>query len=733
MTPDQQQQVERVCLALLDAPVADRPQMLDELCQDDPTVRREVEALLAGQDAAGVLLRTPVPGAARAVLQAAALSSLVGRTLGPYQIEAPLGAGGMGQVYRAHDGKLGREVALKVLPPDVAADPDRLSRFEREARLLAGLSHPAILTIHDVGVHDDVPYVVTELLEGESLREVLTRRQPTWQQALGMALQAAQGVAAAHRKGIVHRDLKPENLFLTNDGRLKILDFGLAKRTPMSPPLAGEPSDTSTLPGLLVGTVAYMAPEQLDGRRVDARADVFAFGIVLYELLTRRHPFRRGTPASTMDAILHESPPPPVALVPALPAGISGIVQRCLAKAREDRYPDGDALAQALLAVAQVSREAASEQSLRELVDATREPAGRASPPDVRDDRRDAADDVAHHPPSTAQARSDAPSGPLRRPVRWRRWLGVVSAAVAAAIIGAAGALWLSPTGGPAPVVRSDLSVRPAETLNAGGVTQGPTTTPGGTRTALRWTPDGAALVFVGRRGDVQQLFVRALDAGEAQPLAGTEGASVPAVSVDGQWVAFWASHAIRKVSLSGGPVVELERLDLPPTGLVWDQQGGLVFSVTHDSIQRVGAGTPLTTLGATERSHVVSALLPDERTVLFTVRKRNFTWGGEVVEALDLPTGRRKEVLRDAVDARYVPTGHLVFLRDNVLHAAQFDLGAVEVTGAPTPILRNISQALSGGLAGDVTGALGSTTSPPPEPWPSSPAASSGPPPGPS
>ena len=1039
MMPDRLEQIERIVLTLLDVPASDRARLLDEWCRGDPDLRREAETLLAGQNTAEALLRTPAPGAARLLLRAVAREALIGRSLGPYRIEAPLGAGGMGQVYRAHDAKLGREVALKVLPPDLATDPDRLARFEREARLLAGLSHPAILTIHDIGIHDAVPYVVTELLEGETLREVLTRRQPTWREVLGIALQAAQGLAAAHRQGIVHRDLKPENLFLTSDGRLKILDFGLAKRAPASPPSAGEPIDTATEPGILVGTAAYMAPEQVQGRAVDARADVFAFGIVLYELLTTRHPYRQDTLAGTLDAILHESPPSLAALVPELPPAISGIVQRCLGKAREDRYPDASALAQALGAATEAIQEAEgprradeptpypglrsfTEQEahlfvgreaevaslwhrirdhrlvgvigpsgagktsfvragvlperpdgwaaivcspgpaplgglgqalapalasdpdalsrlnafedpevavallrrwrdrhasalivvdhLEELFtltppvaqaqfadllgrliaegdthvvlvvrddflmhcsqlpplapvlgqltallplsrDAKRralvEPAAalgyRFEPPSLADEmvaaveesreplpllafavarlweRRDreracltrdayleiggVAGAVARHAEDTlarigaghertvrevfrqlvtaqgtraviewddlltvvpdreagehvlqalVDARlltscevagtggrpsrhrvaiaheslvtvwprlgrwraQDADSDRLRAlrrpdgrlPNAWRRWIGFVSAIVLATAFGAALALWLPRAEGPAPVVRSELSVRPAETLDAGGFPGVPTTTAGGTRTALRWTRDGTALVFVGRRGGVQQLFVRPLDAVEARPLAGTEDARVPAISADGQWIAFWAANALKKVPVTGDPVVEVQRLDVPPTGLVWDHRGGLLFSISHSHIQQAGTETPLTTLGKTERAHVVSAVLPDERTVLFTVRKRTFTWGDEVVEALDLPTGRRKLLLRDAADARYVPTGHLVFLRSNVLYAVPFDMHAVEVAGAPSPILQGIAQALSGGLSGDMTGA---------------------------
>src|SRR5512139_2643300 len=221
-----------------------------------------------------------------------------GTHLGPYEVVVLLGKGGMGEVYRARDPRLGRDVALKVLHDDVASDPERLKRFELEARAVAALNHPHILTVHDVGSHGGAPYVVSELLEGESLREVLSRRSPTHRQVLAWAVQAAQGLAAAHQKGIVHRDLKPENLFLTTDGRIKILDFGLAKQSAPSPQSEELTASSPTQPGVVMGTVAYMSPEQAQARPVDARSDLFSFGVVLYELLARKHPFRRETLAA---------------------------------------------------------------------------------------------------------------------------------------------------------------------------------------------------------------------------------------------------------------------------------------------------------------------------------------------------------------------------------------------------------------------------------------------------
>ncbi len=275
-----------------------------------------------------------------------------GRCLGPYEIVSLIGAGGMGEVYRARDPRLGRDVALKIIRGERVEGADGLRRFEREARAIASLNHPSILTVHDVGTDGGTAYVVTELLEGETLREACSSRAPTPRQIVAWAVQVAQGLAAAHQKGIVHRDLKPENLFLTADGRVKILDFGLAKRAEAASADDAEATEQrTTRPGALMGTVAYMSPEQVRALGVDARSDVFSFGVVLYELLSRRHPFQRKTAAATLTAILQDTPTELSSVDAAIPAALGGMVRRCLEKEREDRFQSAHDLALALEAV----------------------------------------------------------------------------------------------------------------------------------------------------------------------------------------------------------------------------------------------------------------------------------------------------------------------------------------------------------------------------------------------
>src|ERR1700728_4022721 len=276
-----------------------------------------------------------------------------GSRLGPYEISAAIGAGGMGEVYRARDTQLGRNVAIKVLPSFLSADPDRLRRFEQEARAAAALNHPNILVVFQLGTHDGVPYLVSELLEGSTLREPLQRGALPIRKAIDYGVQIARGLAAAHEKGIVHRDLKPENVFVTKDGRVKILDFGLARLLPQRGEVEVNAPTLSDLtdPGTVMGTVGYMSPEQVSGKPADHRADIFAFGAILYEMLTGNRAFQKPTSAETMTAILNEDPPGVAQLVPLSPPAVQRVIHRCLEKNPEQRFQSASDLAFALEAL----------------------------------------------------------------------------------------------------------------------------------------------------------------------------------------------------------------------------------------------------------------------------------------------------------------------------------------------------------------------------------------------
>src|SRR2546425_2829945 len=283
------------------------------------------------------------------------MSLSAGTKLGPYEILSPLGAGGMGEVYRARDTRLGRDVAVKVLPSFFSADTDRLRRFEQEACAAGALNHPNILVVHDIGMHDGSPYVVSELLEGETLRRRMGGTALPQRKAIDYGLQVAHGLAAAHEKGIVHRDLKPENIFITNDGRVKILDFGLAKLTG-----AGDTDQSQTDiptrrvdtdPGIIMGTVGYMSPEQLRGRRADHRSDIFSFGAILYEMLSGRRAFHGESTADTMSAILRQDPPELSGTNQNVNPALERVVQHCLEKNPEERFHSASDLAFAIQAL----------------------------------------------------------------------------------------------------------------------------------------------------------------------------------------------------------------------------------------------------------------------------------------------------------------------------------------------------------------------------------------------
>ena len=339
----------------LDRPSDQRPSYLIEACGRDVSLRADVDALLAGDERAGVVGDPLTIG--RAAL-------LPGTVLGPYRVDALLGAGGMGEVYKAHDTRLKRDVAIKVLPARVLADPDRLARFEREAHAAAALNHPNICVVFDIGMHDGAPFIVSELLDGETLRQVCADGPLGARRAVEYAVPIARGLAAAHAKGIVHRDLKPENVFVTAEGRVKILDFGLAKLiTGLTDETHVATAHPLTEVGIVVGTIGYMSPEQVRGLPADSRSDIFSFGTVLFEMLAGHRPFRGDTTADTSSAILREDPPhadPETGVPPPL----ERIVRRCLEKAPPNRFQSADDLAFALEAVTLTSAAAAAPPSM---------------------------------------------------------------------------------------------------------------------------------------------------------------------------------------------------------------------------------------------------------------------------------------------------------------------------------------------------------------------------------
>ena len=334
MTPERWQEIRDVLEKALELAPDERSAFLDRACSSDPSLRHEVDTLIASSD-----------DVRSSFLQSSTLRVTLtsGTKLGDYEVKSMLGSGGMGEVYRARDSRLGRDVAIKVLPSFLSSDSDRLRRFEQEARAAAALNHPNILAVFQMGKYEGTPYLVSELLEGETLREQIKRGRLSVRKTIEYGVQIARGLAAAHAKGIVHRDLKPENLFVTEDGRVKILDFGLAKLTQPQPSSLMQTEGTE--PGVVMGTVGYMSPEQVRGQAVDHRADIFAFGAILYEMLAGKRAFQKPTSPETMTAILNEDPQGISQVAANIPPALQRVVHRCLEKNPEQRFQSASDLA----------------------------------------------------------------------------------------------------------------------------------------------------------------------------------------------------------------------------------------------------------------------------------------------------------------------------------------------------------------------------------------------------
>jgi Tol biopolymer transport system component len=584
------------------------------------------------------------------------MQDLIGRTLGQYRVIEKIGAGGMGVVYRAHDERLDRDVAIKVLPEEVAEDPERLARSEREAKLLASLSHQNIATLFGLEKHDGQRFLVMELAEGETLAERIERAPVPIDDALDWARQIAEGLEAAHGNGIVHRDLKPANVVLSPEGAVKILDFGLAKAWhPESSDvdLSESPTLTAgmTRTGTLLGTAAYMSPEQARGKAVDKRTDVWAFGCVLYELLTRQRVFQ-GDDASQIAAAILRDEPDWTALPPVTPIHIRRLLARCLVKRPHDRLHD---IADARIAL--------------------------ASP-------------VDHGGPFS----DSAPAAPSRS-----TWLPRLAWLLTAAVPAVVVALLLGGADQPAslPVTRALIGIEPAKTV--GSSVEGRTAFGqiALSRTAFALSPDGRFLVYSAGDTSSSMLHLRALNESASVPLEGTENAWLPFFSPDGEWIGFWADGELRRVRAEGGPAETICAAEHPPSGASWGPDGSIVFDLQVSEILRVDAegGKPevTTTLGEGEVVHMHPRLLPDGETLLFGTRAEDSRdWKSTTIVAQSLSTGERSTLVTWGSDARYAPSGHLVFMRQGDLVAAPFDPRRLELTGPPVIVVEGVQHAVN-------------------------------------
>jgi serine/threonine-protein kinase len=591
-----------------------------------------------------------------------------GNRLGPYQIDSLVGAGGMGEVYRATDTNLDRAVAIKVLPESFASDADRVARFTREAKTLAALNHPNIAAIYGLEKTKDLTALVMELVEGEDLSAHIAGGPIAPPDALPIAKQIADALEAAHEQGIIHRDLKPQNIKLRADGTVKVLDFGLAKA--LAPDGAGASADAMNSPtltgrmtqlGMIIGTAAYMSPEQAKGRAVDRRADIWAFGVVLYEMLSGRRAFDGEDISETLAAVLTREPDFG-ALPASTPPAFKTLMRRCLERDPKKRLRD---IGEARIALSAINETGASGMS-------------------------DATDTSTTAAPGAVLA---APAAVASRRVAIWRALAIV---LALALVAVAVQWRRSAHTGAGPVAKSAILLPPDVTFDTSIFT------------VIAMSRDGSKVALIGSSGGVRRLYVRRLGDFDPQLIAGTDDASSPFFSPTGTSIGFFAGGKLNKVSADGGPVIPLAEAQ-DNRGGVWADDDTIIFApVAAGPLFRVpangGPTTPFSTIDekAQERTHRWPVMLPDGKTLLITVGSVAYPddYNDARIETIRLDTGERRVVVEGGHTARYAATGHLLFLKGKILFAVTFD-PATGVAGTERiPVIDGVSGDVTTGAA---------------------------------
>jgi serine/threonine protein kinase/Tol biopolymer transport system component len=572
-----------------------------------------------------------------------------GARLGPYEILSALGAGGMGEVYRARDTKLGRDVALKILPESFTHDPERLARFRREAQVLAALNHPHIGAIYGLDDANGQQFLVLELVDGETLADRLKRGALPLDEALAIAKQIAEALEAAHEKGIIHRDLKPANIALTKDGHVKVLDFGLAKATEASgasADLANSPTMTSpamtTGVGVILGTAAYMSPEQAKGRPADKRSDVWAFGCVLYEMLTGKRAFQGQDVSDTLASVLRGEPEW-AALPPEVTQSVRAIVRHCLHKDRLQRLAD---ISIALFLMKQ--------------------------PSDVWD--------VPSQPRGT------------RQPALWKRAIpAIVASLVVGGFVGIV--VWSMRPIASAPNVTRFAFILPEDERFTNA-----------TRQSIALSPDGSQFVYVAGN----QLHMRSMSELEARQIPGTaisQGVDNPVFSPDGKSIVFYSpgEKALKRIALGGGTAVTICPAD-DPLGMSWSTNG-IVYGQGAKGILRVSATGGKPALLASVNSGEIAfgpQMLPDGETLLFTVGTSSRASASEEARIVvqSLKTGTRRTLIQEGSDGHYLPTGHIVYAVGAALFAVPIDSRRLEARGEPVGVVEGVRRAGFGAVS---------------------------------
>ncbi len=576
-----------------------------------------------------------------------------GTKLGPYEVLSAIGAGGMGEVYKARDTRLDRTVAIKVLPTHLADRSELRERFEREAKTIASLSHPHICTLHDIGHQDGIDYLVMEYLEGETLAQRLVKGSLPLEQVLQFAIEIADALDKAHRKGITHRDLKPGNIMLTKSGT-KLLDFGLAKlKQEAAPALPDSQLPTMksavTAEGTILGTLQYMAPEQVEGKQneIDARTDIFAFGAVVYEMATGKRAFEGKSPASVMGAIMHLDPPPMSSFQPVTPPALDRVVKKCLAKEPEKRW------------------QAAS----------------------------DVCDELKWITEGGSQVIS-TPTVPVKG-IRSHGRRALILSVLGAFLLGAAIAslaVWNLKPSPRKQESRFTITLPPGQQL--AGLDRGP---------AVALAPDGSLLAYIACQGGAQQIYLRPMDGLEAKPIAGTDGAIDPFFSPNGQWVGFFAGGKLKKAAVSAEAVITVGEA-ASPNGASWGSQGTIAFAPTNvtpilEIPDLSGTVTSVSRFDTQQNSHRWPEFLPDGKAVLFATGLTAGNWTNVEI-SVQAPGMIERRNLAQGTNPHYATSGHLIYAQGGSLMAAPFDARRLATTGQAVPVVEGVMQSPTTGAA---------------------------------
>jgi len=649
MKPERWQKVDEIFHAALRCQPEERKAFIDKACQGDEELRRELESLLAQESAANAFIEEPAMDIMAKELADDQREAFIGRNIGQYKIISLLGAGGMGEVYRAEDRDLKRQVAVKVLASCFADDRERMARFEREAHLLASLNHPNIAAIYGLQESDGVRALIMELVEGATLADRIAVGPIPLEEALPIALQIAEALEYSHEKGVIHRDLKPANVKLTPEGTVKVLDFGLAKALEdgsTTNDLGKSATGTvATESEVILGTATYMAPEQARGLSVDRRADIWSFGAVFYEMLSGKRLYAGATVGDTLAALL-KLEPDWNALPSDVPPRVRRLLRRCLTKDRRER----------LQAIGEARIEIASY-----LADPVEEP------------------------------------GQSATRIGTRHKLLLVGSGLALIIASAAVTWRLTTELAPPAPVRLEVALSGDQlTLRLG--------------TYFALSPDGRRLAYIAGRYDNRHLCLRNLDRLEREELVRVESGHTPFFSPDGNWVGFATPSELKKIPVSGGTAVRVCAA-LDARGASWGPDN-IVFAATFPKapitgLMKVtesgGMPEPVTTLKGKEISHRWPQHLPGGRLVLFTSYESADVNNGKI-EVVDLKTGERKMVYSGGTYGRYAASGHLLYVHRNTLFAASFDLRRLEITAKPVPVLTEVTTNGSGGAHFDVS-----------------------------